>query len=226
MKTTNKILLALLGVLMVLLTAFKIGFNSRVEVVPKSIEAGFDIIKMHLEDFNDLRIDGRFDVTIKQADSNYVEVTGPDLLVNKYSLISSENGKLKISSRIDFGKYLQEVRVFITAKDLSKIKLSSGAVVTMNDWNTKNLDISTADTAMITIFGQLQNVNVKSIDNSLVIVDNAVDADLNLNGTSQVSMSMNGGVLKGTINDNVDFGFDGNIKANEVVDNRKTISVK
>ena len=176
---------------------------------------------LHLDDFNNLEISGRYDVEIKRADSNYVEITGPDLLVKKYSWTSEENGNLKISSRIDLGKYLQGVRVFIYAKDISKINLSSGAVVTIVDWNAENLNVFTSDTAMITIMGELQNVSVNTKDNSMVIIDNTVNADIDLNGNSQVSLSMYGGVLKGTLNDNVDFGWDGTLKTNELVDNRK-----
>lgn len=227
MKLTNKILLVFFFLLLVAVLVYKIEFNSRVELVPRAY--GKEIRadkKTYLKNkfSNEYEFNGRFFVILYNRDSMNVSISGPDNLVNNYMQLVQEGNKISISSKIDLSKYWEQIQVHCFVKDVKNIRARGGAIIAFHKFTGDSLKIAAEDSAIVSGLGnKYLTTDIGAKDQSMILLSKTKNASIRLQDSSNVSLTLDGGEISGTVDDGVDFGMDGIIKKNMV---EKLISKK
>lgn len=221
MKLTNKILLVFLILLVLLVTAYKIVFDSKVELIPNPFdEKTFYVAKVfNIEDKepDTFELNGRFIVYFTQNDTSFVRIEGPDNLVNNYISVVRRANKLSIISKIDLSKYSQFIKIFCFVNDLRSVTASGGAIISLKEFTGDSLDVVVEDSSIVrTNSSKYRNVNILGRDNATVMINKTKNATINLYNSSNLLLTLDGGEVRGTIEADTDFGLDGMVKKNNV----------
>ena len=221
MKLTNKILLVFLILLVLLVTAYKIVFDSKVELIPNPFdEKSYYVAKVfNLENkqTDTFELKGRFIVYLTQTDTSFVRIEGPDNLINKYFTVERQGNKFSVTAKIDLSKYSQYIKIFCFVNNLRSIHASGGSIVSLKEFTDDSLNIIAEDTSIVNT-GNIKylNVNILERDNAMVMIYKTKNAIVNLYDTSNLLLTLDGGEVSGTIGPDTDFGLDGIVKENNV----------
>ncbi len=221
MKLTNKILLVFLILLVLLVTAYKIVFDSKVELIPNPFdEKTYYVAKVfNIEDreTDTFVLKGRFIVYLTHADSPFVRIEGPDNLINKYISVERQRNKFSITSKIDLSKYSEYIKIFCFVNDLRSVHASGGAIITLKEFSGDSLNVVAEDTSIVsTTIIWYHNINILERDKAMVILYGTKNATVNLYDSSNLILTLNGGDVSGTIEADTDLGLDGTVKKNNV----------
>ena len=246
MKLTNKILFVFLILLVLSVTAYKIVFNSKVELIPNPIDKTSYTTKnisFDSEMLNEFELKGRFIVYINRIDTTTVTwegrpsnwrglnpteeqqgnklskviIEGPDNLVYNYLSVEQRGNKLSINSKIDLSKYYHIIRIYCYTNTLKSINASGGTIVSVGYFIGDSLDVTARDSSIVKAdVRKCFNVKVHGRDKSMVMVYKTKNALINLYDESSLLLTLDGGEVKGTIEKNTDFGLDGIVKTNSV----------
>ncbi|NJD23766.1 MAG: hypothetical protein FIA82_14045 [Melioribacter sp.] len=222
MKLTNKILLVFLILLVLSVTAYKIVFDSKVELLPNPFDkkTTYTYIKIPIIDNNlsEFELRGRFIVNFKQRDTSRVTIEGPDNLINHYLSVEQQGNKFSVHSKIDLSKYSEYIRVYFFIKNLKTIKASGGVVISSEEFTGDTLDVSAYDSSVVRIkYCKLIDAQIMEKDKSMVILDKTKNATIHLYDYSNLLLTLDGGEVNGAIENNTDFGIEGKIKMNNVL---------
>jgi|GEM_PF-2691092 len=221
MKLTNKILFVFLILLVLSVTAYKIVFDSKVELIPNPFdEKTYYVAKVfNIEDKvpDTFELKGRFIVYLIHTDTLFVRIEGPDNLINKYMSVERQGNRFSIASKIDLSKYSQFIKIFCFVNDLRSVKASGGAMVSLREFTGDILDVTAEDSSIVkTSSSKYRNVNILGRDNATVMINKTKNATINLYNSSNLLLTLDGGEVSGTIEADTDFGLDGMVKKNNV----------
>lgn len=231
MKLTNKILLVFLILLVLLVTAYKIVFDSKVELIPNPFDKKtFYISKVYGLESNksdSFELKGRFLVYFIQNDTAKVIIEGPDNLVNKYLSVERHGDRFSIISKIDLSKYSQYISVSCFVNDLRSVDASGGVIVSINEFVGDSLNITAEDSSLFNIRPcKYFQTNIIEKNNSTVMMSKTKNASIHLYDESNLLLTLDGGEVNGSIGAGTDFGLDGVVKKNSVDEGKNTISRK
>ncbi|MBU4445120.1 DUF2807 domain-containing protein [bacterium] len=204
MKNSNKILLITLIVIVVFLTGMII--TTRIILHNSSCKASafsddeFVQQKFSCEDFNSLKIYGRWSIDIEQGDDYSVIVYYPEEFSDRIS-VDQHSSNLIIDSNINWHSRRGIFRADIIMPQLESIEIVEGASISFEDFSCDHLNIKTTGAAEI----KGRNSSINDLD---MVCDGAsyvnlrhskiVNATLHSSGASRVELTMNGGKLSGT----------------------------
>ena len=222
MKLTNKILLVFLILLVLLITAYKIVFNSIVELVPSGTDKKADyiyrILPLTETPIEAIEIKGRFIVEFIKDDSVLAAINGPDNLVNNYIAVEREGNKILIRSKIDLTKYYHPISIRFNMKFLRTIVLSNGAVASMEKFDGDLLNITLEDSTVFNAASsKIVQTNITGRETSTAIISKTKNASVRLSDESNLLLTIDGGEVSGTIDEKADFGLEGNVKKNSII---------
>jgi len=220
MKLTNKILFVFLILLVLSVTAYKIVFNSKVELIPNSFDKKTDYIyrKVSLTDtpLITLELNGRFMVHFIYSDSLFAIINGPDNLVNNYVTVEQKGNKIFIRSKIDLTKYFHPITIQFLTNKLRSVFLSGGTVASMKDFTCDSLNITLEDSTVFVSSSKIIRTNIVEKNKSMAVISKTKNASIHLYDESNLLLMLDGGEVSGTIGPKTDFGLEGNIKKNNV----------
>lgn len=140
-----------------------------------------------LSDFNELEINGLFDIRITQDDEYSIELSGPEEEKRKYK-VSQQGSTLIIQYDDDRNRdwtvnsfNFDKIRITITMPDLESLELKGAGDVSFRDFNVEKLDIEA-----------LGAVNMKG-------QVNARDITINLSGASKLELRGDGTSMDATV---------------------------
>jgi len=204
MKTSNKILLITLIVILVFITGMII--TTRIILYNASCKASafsddeFVQQEFSYEDFNSLKVYGHWSLDIEQGDDYSVILYYPEELSDRISLEHCSK-ELIIDSNIKWHSHHRIFRAEIVMPHLESIEIVEGSSISFEDFSCDQLNIKTTGATEI----KGRNSSINDLD---VVCDGAshvdlrhsriVNATLHLAGASRVELTMNGGILSGT----------------------------
>jgi phage shock protein PspC (stress-responsive transcriptional regulator) len=140
-----------------------------------------------LSDFDELEINGLFDIRITQDDEYSIELSGPEEEKRKYK-VTQQGSTLIIQYDDDRGRdwtvnsfNFDKIRITITMPDLESLELKGAGDVSFRDFNVEKLDIEA-----------LGAVNMKG-------QVNARDITINLSGASKLELRGDGTSMDATV---------------------------
>jgi len=204
MKTSNKILIITLIVIVVFLTGMII--TTRIILYNASYKASafsddeFVQQKFSYEDFNSLKVYGLWSIDIEQGDDYSVILYYPEELSDRIS-VDYCSKELIIDSNTKWHSRRRIFRAEIIMPQLESIEIIEGASISFEDFSCDHINIKTTGAAEI----KGRNSSINDLD---MVCDGAshvnlrhskiVNATLHLSGASRVELTMNGGKLSGT----------------------------
>ena len=221
MKLTNKILFVFLILLVLSVTAYKIVFDSKVELIPNPFdEKTYYVAKVfNIEDKvpDTFELKGRFIVYLIHTDTLFVRIEGPDNLINKYMSVERQGNRFSIASKIDLSKYSQFIKIFCFVNNLRSVKASGGAIISVKEFVGDSLDIMVEDSSIVkTTSCEYLNANILERDKAMVMMEKTKNATVHLYNSSNLTLTLDGGEVSGIIEAETDFGLDGIVKKNNV----------
>jgi len=222
MKLTNKILLVFLILLVLLVTAYKIIFNSIVELIPsatdKKAEYIYRMLPLTEMPIKVIEIKGRFIVEFIKSDSVLAAINGPDNLVNNYIVVERKGNKMLIRSKIDLTNYYHPISIRFNMKNLRMIALSNGTVASMEKFYGDSLNITLEDSTIFNAASsKIIQTNITCWKTSTAMISKTKNATVQLSDESNLLLTIDGGEVRGTIGEKTDFGLEGNIKKKSVI---------
>jgi len=204
MKTSNKILLITLIVIVVFITGMII--TTRIMLYNASCKTSafsddeFVQQEFSYKDFNSLKIYGHWNIDIEQGNDYSVILYYPENLSDRI-LVEHCSKELIIDSDIKWHSPRGMFRAKIVMPQLESIDIVEGSSISFEDFSCNHLKIKTTGAAEI----KGRNSSINDLD---VVCDGAshinlrrskiVNATLHLSGASRVELTMNGGKLSGT----------------------------
>ncbi len=221
MKLTNKILLVFLILLVLLVTAYKIVFDCKVELIPNPFEDKTSYITKYFpatgHALNQIELKGRFIVYFIKKDSAGVIMEGPDNLINHYLTIKQEGNKLSINSKIDFSKYSHFIRIYCYTNMLRSVKASGGAIIYTERFTGDSLAVAVEDSSIVKAnYCKYLNTRIIGKEKSMVMMERTKNATIHLYDQSELLLTLDGGEVNGMIEKNTDLGLGGMVKKNNV----------
>ncbi|MCK4715751.1 MAG: DUF2807 domain-containing protein [Candidatus Marinimicrobia bacterium] len=204
MKTSNKILLITLIVIVVFITGMiittRIILYSANDKASAFYDKEFVPQKFSYEDFNSLKVYGHWSIDIEQGDDYSVILYYPEELSDRIS-VEHCSKELIIDSNIKWYSRRRIFRAEIIMPLLKSIEIVEGSSISFEDFSCDYLNIKTTGAAEI----KGRNSSINDLD---MVCDGAshvnlrhsqiVNATLHLSGASRVELTMNGGKLSGT----------------------------
>jgi hypothetical protein len=202
-------------------TAYKIVFNSAVELIPNPFDKKADYIdrKLSLTEtpLNTLEISGRFMVKLIWSDSLFAFINGPDNLVNNYVVVEQNGNKMSVRSKIDLAKYYHPITIKFYINKLRMISLSRGAIVSMEKFESDSLNITLEDSAIFNAASsKFVQTNIVGKNKSMAMISKTKNASIHLYDESNLLLMLDGGEVSGTFGTKTDLGLEGSIKKNSV----------
>jgi hypothetical protein len=204
MKTSNKILLITLIVIVVFITGMII--TTRIMLYNASCKASAfsdeEFIQQEFSyyDFNSLKVYGHWSIDIEQGNDYSVILYYPENLSDRI-LVEQHSSNLIIDSNIKLRSRRSMFRANIVMPRLESIEIIEGSSISFEDFICNHLKIKTSGAAKI----KGRNSSINDLD---MVCDGAshvnlryskiVNATLYLSGASRVELTMNGGKLSGT----------------------------
>lgn len=129
MKTTNKLILGLLAVGIVIVTVLMIKIKANLVSLSELAGSGNVITEtIQLDAFTDVNVAGNFKLILLQGDSHSVRITTDDNLM-EYVMANVSDNKLTI--RFDNTKYLHKrIDIYVTFAQLENLTLTAGSRAT------------------------------------------------------------------------------------------------
>lgn len=215
MKTSQTVILAALGV--VALGMVLAAGLAHVALSQSSANAGETTTRSYpLSGFEGIETTGRWEVTVTRGETWNVQVTYPENLFDDLR-VDVENDRLVLGSRR--GRIRGPVTAKIAMPSLSALKGVGSAQIEFSGFTGDRLDISIAGSGKVDgENGRFSAVKVSVSGSGQVDLREVpvVDADVNLAGSADVHLAMNGGELTGSISGSGRIDYTGTTRRQQV----------
>lgn len=216
MKLTNKILLAFIILIFASFIALRININSKVELVPNAYNDKRLHKEITVKKFTTLNVKGMYSVHLIHSDFDSLFITGPDNLIDNYTLIENKNDILKITSKTDLQKYPNEIEVWLYTKNIESIKVSNNAVVLAEGFNGTKLNLSAEDSSMIDCLNcNYTNSAITIKDKATVSLDKTQNAFVDVRNSS--TLFLDKGNVTGIVSYDGELLINGDAKNNTLI---------
>jgi hypothetical protein len=175
--------------------------ESRSGRIEYSDKGGVTTESMDFEGFSQVVVEGAWTVKVSQADVFSTEIRYSPSMKDRVN-VRVEGNRLVLGNREYTGRSGEGMSAEISMPALDKLQVAGAAHTEFQGFESPVLDIIIDGAARIQGFdSEVKQLNVKL--NGLGQVDlsevTAIDADVALDGAGEVVLSMNGGVLKGSL---------------------------
>jgi hypothetical protein len=203
MKTSNKILLAILIVLLISITGIII--TSRIMVnraAPATGEFWSDELtsqELNFDNFNTLKIQGVWRINVRQGDEFAVRLEYPDELAERVT-VNQHSSELFLEYDTRGLSHKSAIRAEIVMPNLTGIEAIEGTSLSLDNFDCPTLDIDITGAAEIKADNSsVTDLKVDCAGASHINFKNArvVNAKLDIKGASRVILTMDGGRLTG-----------------------------
>jgi hypothetical protein len=225
MKLTNKILLIVLVLVLIIFTAFKIKLNNSVELVPVPYKHGAKDTTFTFGSISAFDIKGYYSVEFIKSDYDTIKINGPDNLIDNYTKIVKRGEILSVEEMTDLSKYQFELKIRIYTKAVESIYARKGAIVLIYDFAGINFDVTAEDSSIVNAEdSSFSNVNISTKNKAVVSIENVGSANVKMYNSSSIFLGINNGEISGTRDNNTELILLGDVKTNKVMVIGKEIS--
>ncbi len=234
MKTSNKILFSVFGIIIsviVLLAIIARSYFLHAIMMPGHViiqtptitngkNSSHILMSPIVKPFNEVAIGGAWDIKIHHG-KHYSLKLKASPAIKPYINVTNVNGELKLYladvPRGVFRDY--RLRAVITTPKLNKIKTGGAAKILFNGFKSKNFTIDSAGAT--NVYGKnnyIENLRLKSAGASHfnLMRSKVKNAHISFAGASAVSLNMAGGTLTGKVVGFSSIKYAGTVKAQEV----------
>ena len=225
MKTSNKILS--ISILTILLIISLLIIASRIIIIrnagrPKDFSDSNTISKtFDLRGFNTIECSGAWQIEVIQGDNYRVSVVCPEELADDVN-VHTWGDILTLDNIRKWRHRRSPFRAIITMPDLTGIRINEGASIFIDGFDTEDMEIKISGAAEI-------KADNSRIENLFLRCDGAADANLKessvvnarllVNGASRITLTMNGGTLKGSASGASSIVYYGTVSAQDIATN-------
>ncbi len=178
MKTTNKILIIALSLLLGLTIMLMILVRITTIIEPPVEGSGTIVtIEKNLEPFNNIKVGGNINLILYQADSVHLTIKGHDNLIDLLE-ISRENEKIEFSLQRKIDRK-SKLELHLSFRQMESVTLSSGAQVSSKsnlNLDSVSIHASSGANARLIIRGNHASINTSSGSQvEMIGITNSVD---------------------------------------------------
>lgn len=174
MKTSNKLLLSMFGLVCLIIIVAAVSIKKRLvkTLEENRIECTVEQVKQ-LPEFSQLHIAQGVHVFFSQSESNECLIKADSTIIDNVFILASD-GKLSIglSDAIEYGK----VEIFLKAKELEKLNVRSGSMFDAeNEIVSPVFELSAGEGAIANLMGRFNSLNVHANTGSIVSIKGSSD---------------------------------------------------
>ncbi len=228
MKTSNKVLIIAIVIILGLVAVFVLTTKALVGNVAKKVDPGPQAAKTYdFSDFSEVSISGAWKVEIVQSSTYAVEVHAPENTMNMVS-VAKNGGKLAISLEKITNLGFTRMSATIHLPSLKSLEAYGGSKITFSGFNEETLNIKIEGASDVE--GEkntIQNLFLKGAGASKVDLKESpvTNADVRVEGAGSVELNMAGGDLTGSLSGAVSLKYSGSVKSQRV-ETAGAVSVK
>jgi len=222
MKTSSKILLIVLIILLISITGIIIASRIMVNrTAPESENywsSDLNQQELNFSNFNALRIRGAWKINVSQGGEYAIRLEYPPELAEKVT-VDQHSSELSLIYNTKGLNHKNAIRAEIVMPDLSGIKTVEGTSIFLTDFDCPTLDIHITGAAKIKADNSsVTDLNVDCEGASYINFKNArvVNANLDVKGASRVILTMNGGILTGKAAGTSSIVYYGNVTTQDI----------
>ena len=169
--------------------------NLEVDFDEASVRQSFDVA-----DFTAIEIDAPFEVTVRQGESQRLDIEVGESLVDDLS-VEVVDGELRIDLDAPSFNISRDLVATITVTDLASLHASSASDVVVVDIDVDDLDVRTDTASQISISGSIDTLDLDMSEASQADFDGATitTVELEMSGASQADFSESVDTVTGSI---------------------------
>ena len=223
MKTSNRILLisgsSLIGIMILLLFLLRLMVGSSIRVETPTRPQQAEVTKeFQIEDFNEIKMEGRWGVEVLRGDTTRVQVKAPEDVMDALSI--EKHALTLILKRKERNKRdLAGTKAFITLPSLRALRLKGLISLAFNGFESDTLSIRTTGVTTLTGTGnRIRDLSLRGegLSNLDLGKNPVTNADLRYEGVYKVELTMAGGVLSGRIKGVGEIIYDGTVREERI----------
>jgi len=226
MKASNKILWVAIGGLFACVVAFLIFIRVSTSPMIERLEAKAEVTgskelvsrSYALKYFSGIHASGKWRLKLQRGETYNVEIEAPEYLLEGL-IVEKEKNVLNLGLEKGWRLKSGRLKALVTLPSLESLQVSGSVTVDMNGFESERMKIKASGSTKIG--GHANKIYYLTLKGSgsthFDLMNNPVTfAEIDLSGSSTVSVSMAGGDLKGSISGSGTVVYDGDIRDQEV----------